>query len=200
MQNTSVNRVECGDASLASQRPRTFPLTHVTRKFVASSTSENQKRAEWQVMQLSNTCFWNVLESLNWSIPRNPQFLITYSIQQFGHSLLLNTSPVTTTPQPRRVTSVYTLHGLRGGGASDHWLQSISRLTHLRRRDRWTSERTFERYVQQGTFLLHLTGSPKKLQTVSVLSLSSRLVSLQDKTADESRHQSPQPPRLQRRG
>ena len=45
------------------------PCQHVTKKFMTSSTSENQKRAEWQVTQLSNTCFWNVLESVNWSIP-----------------------------------------------------------------------------------------------------------------------------------
>ena len=39
------------------------------------------------------------------------------------------------------------------------------------------------------------TGSPKKLQTVSVLLQSSHLVSLQSKTTRKSHHQLPQPPR-----
>ena len=42
---------------------------HVTNKFMESLTSEIPKRAGWQVMQPSNTCFWTVLESLNWSTP-----------------------------------------------------------------------------------------------------------------------------------
>ena len=67
------------------------PCQHVTQKFLASSTSENPK---WQVIQLSSTCIGNVLESVNWSIPRNPHFLIMDSIQQFGNSLLFNTPPI----------------------------------------------------------------------------------------------------------
>ena len=47
-----------------------------------------------------------------------------------------------------------------------------------------TTTTPLERYVQEGTFLLHQTGSPKKLQTMSVLSQSSRLVSLQNKTTE----------------
>ena len=35
-------------------------------------------------MQLSNTCFWDVLKSVRWSVQRGPQFLITDSIQQVG--------------------------------------------------------------------------------------------------------------------
>ena len=48
---------------------------HVTNKFMESLTSEIPKRAGWQVMQPSNTCFWTVLtisqlvESMISSIP-----------------------------------------------------------------------------------------------------------------------------------
>ena len=39
-------------------------------KFMTSCTSENPKRAEWQAVQLSNTCFWNVLvNTMKSSIP-----------------------------------------------------------------------------------------------------------------------------------
>ena len=47
-----------------------------------------------------------------------------------------------------------TLHGLRGGGATEHWLSQRD-IPGLRRRGRWTSERTLERYVQEGAFCLH---------------------------------------------
>ena len=46
-----------------------------------------------------------------------------------------------------------TLHGLRGGGATDHWLWYRD-FPLLRRSGRWTSERTLERYIQEGTFPL----------------------------------------------
>ena len=46
-----------------------------------------------------------------------------------------------------------TLHRLRGGGAREHWTQGD--IPRLRRRDRWTSERTLERHVQEGAFCLH---------------------------------------------
>ena len=42
----------------------------------------------------------------------------------------------------------YTLRGLQGGGATDHWLQYRG-LPQLRRRGRWTSERTLEKYIQE---------------------------------------------------
>ena len=47
-----------------------------------------------------------------------------------------------------------TLHGLRGGGATEHWLSQRD-IPGLRRRGRWTSERTLERYVHEGAFCLH---------------------------------------------
>ena len=43
-------------------------------------------------------------------------------------------------------------HGLRGGGATRHWLQCLD-LPQLRRRGRWTSGRTLERYIQEGKFV-----------------------------------------------
>ena len=42
----------------------------------------------------------------------------------------------------------YTLHGLGGGGATDHWLQNLV-LPLLRRRDRGTSFWNLERYMLQ---------------------------------------------------
>ena len=42
--------------------------------------------------------------------------------------------------------SFFTLHGIRGGGATDLWIP-FRDLPQLRRRGRWTSERTRERYV-----------------------------------------------------
>ena len=47
-----------------------------------------------------------------------------------------------------------TLHGLRGGDATEHWLSQRD-IPGPRRRGRWTSERTLERYVQEGAFCLH---------------------------------------------
>ena len=70
----------------------------------------------------------------------------------------------------------HTLHGLRGGGATDHWRQRRD-LPQLRRRGRWTSD-VCKKALSYST----KTRSPKKLQTVSVLSQSLRLVSLQSKT------------------
>ena len=48
----------------------------------------------------------------------------------------------------------YTLHGLRGGGATNHRLQYRDS-PQLRRRGRWTSERTLERCVPEGAYLHH---------------------------------------------
>jgi hypothetical protein len=53
----------------------------------------------------------------------------------------------------RRVLSIlglahYSLGGLRAGGATQHWLTAF-RLDVLRRRGRWTSERSLEHYIQE---------------------------------------------------
>jgi len=42
--------------------------------------------------------------------------------------------------------------GFRGGGATDAWIRSRD-VPSIRRRGRWTSERTLERYLQEGTAL-----------------------------------------------
>ena len=42
--------------------------------------------------------------------------------------------------------------GLRAGGATDHWLRNKN-LPALRRRGRWSSEKTLERYVQESVFI-----------------------------------------------
>ena len=84
-----------------------------------------------------------------------------------------------------------TLHGHRGSGATDHWLHYRD-LPQLRRRGRWTSDRTLERYIN--------ADSLKQLQTESRLSQSSRLVSLQNKTSAFSTHRQPlHPPHRKRK-
>ena len=49
------------------------PCQHVTKKFFI--IDQPTKCAEWQVMQQSSRCLWNVLESVRWSLHRGPQFL-----------------------------------------------------------------------------------------------------------------------------
>ena len=48
----------------------------------------------------------------------------------------------------------FTPAGLRGGGATDHFLRHRD-IPLLRRRGRWLSERTLERYVQEGVFCVN---------------------------------------------
>jgi len=42
--------------------------------------------------------------------------------------------------------------GLRGGGATDYWIRTRD-VPNVRRRGRWTTERTLERYLQEGAAL-----------------------------------------------
>ena len=70
--------------------------------------------------------------------------------------------------------------GLRGGGTTDHLLQ-YGDLPQLRRGGRWTSERTPERYVQEGTSCSTTTDSSKRLQTAPLPSQSSPRASWQNK-------------------
>ena len=60
---------------------------------------------------------WNLSK---WPTPCHPPFPITDSTQQFGHSLLLNTSLVSNDNSTALAchVNVTTLHGLRGGGAT----------------------------------------------------------------------------------
>ena len=110
-----MNHIEYRDVRLASQRPvlslltlhsfhcllcltearqlrwcdvQTFDGSLSTRNGTVSGSSTS---TEWQVLQPSSRYFWNVLESVRWSILSGPHFLITDSIQQFG--LLLHHTP-----------------------------------------------------------------------------------------------------------
>ena len=49
-------------------------------------------------------------------------------------------------------SNVDILARLRGGGACDHYLR-LGNVSLLRRRGRWTSDRTLERYLQEGLYL-----------------------------------------------
>ena len=96
----------------------------------------------------------------------------------------------------------YTLHGLRGGGAVDEWLQYRD-LPHLRRRGRWTAARTLDRYVQEETLLLQnpaLQGSCRP-SPCSRRDRASFLCKEEDEQ-DKRRpcHQPPQPPRCNGKG
>ena len=92
----------------------------------------------------------------------------------------------------------YTLHGLRGGGATDHWLQYRD-LAQLRRRGRWTSERALERYVQEGTFLVHQNWLCKEVadRLRALAELAPRFFAAQDNRG--SRHQPPTATTLERK-
>ncbi len=141
------------------------PSQHDTKQFLTSSTSKNPKK--WQVMQLSNTCLWNVLESVNWAVPWNPKFLTTDSIQQFGNSLLLNTSPISSD----NFAALACHSNITRSTDSEAVQLPIKCLQHrdlplLRRRGRWTSEWTLGRN-KNGRFHLIKTSSPQNLRTVS---------------------------------
>ena len=141
------------------------PCQHVTKTFMAPSTSE------WQVMQVSNTCFLEY--------PGIFQLVNTTKSSVHDHRLGTTFWKCTAAQHfacfQRQLRGLgvlhqrYTHHELRGGGATDHWLQCRGS-PRLRRRGRWTSERTLERFAQEGTFLHHQNCSSEKLQTVSVLS------------------------------
>ena len=52
-----------------------------------------------------------------------------------------------------RAFGPWTLAGLRGGGATDHYLRHRN-VGELRRRGRWTQTATLDRYLQEGVLLL----------------------------------------------
>ena len=137
------------------------------RKTMASSTSEIPKRAESQVVQLSNTCS------------------------------TLRLFPATTPTALACHINITRTTASKGGGATDHWLQYRD-FPQLRLGCRWISERNLKRYVERRN--VSKTGSPKKLQTVSALSQSSRLVSLQNKTTESPATNPLQPPRCNEQG
>ena len=185
VQNTSVSRtrVESSDVSLALQCPRTFlfpsrcsllPAEARRLDFFGDSLSTRYEKdhgmvnirdpetrglahhaAQRRVFFLDCPRISQKNKNVTSSVPDHD------SLQQFGHSLLL---PLQLSQRQLRSLGVshqrYRRYGHQGGGASDHWLQYRD-LPHLRRKG------------------LSKIGSPKKLQTVSALSQSSRLVSLQ---------------------
>ena len=87
----------------------------------------------------------------------------------------------------------YTVHGLRGGGATDRWLPH--RDVQLRRRARWTTERTLERYIHEGTVPLHQSQLSKEVadRRSALAELAPRFFAEQD--TDEAHHQPPLSPR-----
>ena len=123
-----------------------------------------------------------------------------YSIGEIHSRSAFRLFPATA-PQPWRVTSTphaprhqhHTLHGLGGGGATDHWLQYRD-LPQLRRRGRWTSERTLDRYIQEGTFQLHQNRLPTEIanRLSALADLAPRFSPEQD--CERPRHQPLQPP------
>ena len=65
---------------------------------------------------------------------------------------------------PRRlglINSPFTLAGFRGGGATDYFLR-CRYAPALRRRGRWSSEKTVERYVQEGVYFLESLSFPTR--------------------------------------
>ena len=118
------------------------PCQHVTKRFLESSTTENVPKAHVAALHdLSFCAFW-VLEPVNWSIPRKSSIT--------DHRL--DTAIWKCTAAQSAALACH-INITRFTG-SDHWLQYRD-LPLLRRRGRWTSERTHERYIQEGTFLLH---------------------------------------------
>ena len=140
------------------------PCQHVTKN-VASSTSESSATRAFGLS-------WNLSAG---QFNESPQFLVTDQIQEFGHQRQLHSLGVS--------HQRYTLHGLRRSGAADRWLQYRD-LPQLRRVGCWTSGKTLNDRFKKERFQSTETVSPKKLQTVSVLSQSSRLVSWQSKTTE----------------
>ena len=134
-------------------------------------------------MQPSNTCFWNVLESVNGSISMNPQFLITDSPQQFGNSLLHNTSLVSS--DNSAVCHIIIARSTDSEAVELAIIGFNIAICHSYDEEvggplKGPLKDTFKK----GRFYFIKTNSPKKLQTFSVLSQSSRLVSLQNKTTN----------------
>ena len=86
-----------------------------------------------------------------------------------------------------------------GGGATDHWLQYRD-LPLLRRRGRWTSERTLERYSHEGTFQLHQNRIPAEIanRLSALADLAPRFFAEQD--CGKLRHQLLHPPRCNVKG
>ena len=62
--------------------------------------------------------------------------------------------------------AAWTPAGLRGGGATDHFLRHRD-LAGLRRRSRWQQQQTVDRYLQEGVLLLHQRTLPRHLSQLA---------------------------------
>ena len=217
VQNTSIsrNRVECGNVCLASPCPRTFPFD---APFVSLLVARRLRWCDMKLVDGSLSIRYGKLWHLPHQRAKHAQNGRTCSSATRAWNVLVNTMK-SSIPDCRLDTAIWnftatqhfacfqrqlhslcvshqhcTLHGLRGGGATDHWLQYRD-VPQLRRRGRWTSEqRLVKGTFKKGRFYFIKTCSPKKLQTVSVLSESSPRF-FAEQAHGESRHRPLQPPR-----
>ena len=157
----------------APTKARWCDVQHVTKECMESSTSESRS---------ASGILWN-LSAGEYNEIVSP---ITCSKRRSGSS-------------HRELRSLgvlhqwYSLHGHRGGGATDHWLQNRD-LPQLRRTSRWTSERALERYVQEGTFLLHQNGLSREADGLRALGEFAPR-SFAEQNYRKSNHHPVQPPR-----
>ena len=61
--------------------------------------------------------------------------------------------------------------GLRGGGATDFWLRTRD-VPALRRRGRWSNEKTLECYIQEGAYFLGTTSLPASARLNALVELA----------------------------
>ena len=165
---------------------------HVTRKFMASSTSEIQKLAEWQVSALWISQLVNTMKS---SIPDH----------RLDTAIWTSTAAQHFSPNSNDNSAVSACH-IKVTRSTDFeavelaiiWLQYRD-LPQLRRRGRWTCERTLERYVHAATFLLDQNRPSKE-----VADRLRALAELAPRFFAEKHHrgsrQPPQPPRCNEKG
>ena len=125
----------------------------------------------------------------SWNLSANqyhePQFLITDSVQQIGNSLRLNTSPISSDNSAGLACNI---HITRSTDSEEVELPIIGfNIAIYHNYDAEVGGRLkghLKDTFKKRRFYFIKTSSPKKLQTVSVLSQSSRLVSLQNRTTE----------------
>ena len=151
-------------------------------------------------MQLSNTCFSNVLELVNWcNTFAILNFLSTDSIQQSGDSQPLNTSPISSDNSAALACHINITRSTDSEAVGPPIIGFTVAIYH--NYDAKVGEPLkgpHERYIQEGTFLLHQNQFSKEVADRLSAELAPRLFAEQD--CGESRHQPLQPPRLQRKG
>ena len=207
--------LECGSVRLAPKRPRTLSLFDApfVSLFVASSRGHatsmvRRKEFRWiPINTLPKTCRTKGYAAQSHMLSKCPgicRLVNTMKASIPDHRL--DTAIWKFTPAQHfayfqrqlRIRGVshqqYTLHGRRGGGTTDYW-QKYRDLPQLRRRGRWTSERTLGRYIQEGTFRPHQNRLPAEIgNCLSALAdLAQRFFAEQGN--GKPRHQTLQPPR-----